>query len=213
MDELAKWYGWVGNAVDCHATVTPGSGMTPANIIIIYAQTKVQLVAQFLKTVPFSRLFKEVASYKARPGQNLGDYCFQKPCKLRKLDIDISDKYQANMVIGGIPDDAVARTVSLAKHYDPNALYAFMSTLGDMPSRGRVTRGHRVSITSRESRSRSTGIDGDRRKEAERPATIKKRGKGRLLTTSGRCHCGAQRWNISRGGATNPKRRVILASK
>lgn len=187
--------------------------MTPANIIITYAQTKVLLVAQFLKTVPFSRLFKEAASYEARPGQNLGDYCFQKPCKLRKLDIDIPDKYQANMVTGGIPDNAVARTVSSAKHYDPNALYAFMSTLGDMPSRGRVTRGRPVSITSRESRPRPTAIDGDRQKEAERPATTKKRGKGRLLRTSVRCHSGAQRWNTSRGGATNSKRRVILASK
>lgn len=183
--------------------------MTPANIIITYAQTK----AQFLKTVPFNRLFKEAASYEARPGQNLGDYCFQKPCKLRKLDIDIPDKYQANMVTGGIPDDAVARTVSSAKHYDPNALYAFMSTLGDMPSRGRVTRGRLVSITSGESRPRPTAMDGDCQKEAERPATTKKRGKGRLLTTSARCHSGAQRWDTSRGGTTNPKRRVILASK
>ena len=170
-------------------------------------------MAQFLKTVPFSRLFKEAASYEARPGQNLEDYCFQKPCKMGNLDIDIPDKYQANMVIGGMPDDAVARTVSSAKHYDSNALYAFMSTLGDMQSRGRVTRGRPVSITSRESRLRPTAIDGDRRKEAERPATTKKRGKGRLLTTSGRCHSGAQRWNTSRDGATNPKRRVILASK
>lgn len=62
--------------------------------------------------MPFSRLFKEAASYETRPMQNLRDYCFQKLCKLRKLD--------------DIPDDAIARTVRLVQQDDPNALYAFM---------------------------------------------------------------------------------------
>lgn len=52
--------------------------------------------------------------------ENLRDYCFQKLCKLRKLHIDIPDKYQVDMVIRDIPDDAVARTVRLAQHDDPH---------------------------------------------------------------------------------------------
>lgn len=87
--------------------------------------------------MPFSRLFKEAALYEARPRQNLRDYCFQKLCKLRKLDIDIPDKYQVDMVIGDIPDDAVTRTVRFAQHDDLNALYGIMNTLDDMLSRGR----------------------------------------------------------------------------
>lgn len=92
--------------------------------------------------MPFSRLFKEVASYEARPGQNLGDYCFQKLCELWKLDIDIPDKYQLNIAIGGTPDNAVAHTVRSAQHDDdPNALYAFINTVGDMPSQGQESTG------------------------------------------------------------------------
>lgn len=78
--------------------------------------------------MPFSRLFKEVASYEARPGQNLEDYCFQKLCESWKLDIDIpTDKYQVDVAIGGIPDNSVAHTVHSPQHdVDPNTLYAFI---------------------------------------------------------------------------------------
>lgn len=59
------------------------------HITTTYPQTQVLQVAQFWKTVPFSRLFKEAALYEARYGQDFGDYCFQKLYKLRKLDIDM----------------------------------------------------------------------------------------------------------------------------
>lgn len=91
------------------------------------------MVQQFRKSVPFCKLFREAALYETSPGQALGDYCFQKLDKLRKLDIRIPDKYLIDMVIGGVTDVNVARTIRSVQHMEVNALYAYMTTLGSMP--------------------------------------------------------------------------------
>jgi hypothetical protein len=135
-----------------------------------------ETVAQFRKTMPFGRLFKEEASYEARPGHNLGDCCFQKLCELRKLDIDIPDKYQVDMAIGGIPDDTVAHTVRSAQYDEPNALYAFINILGDMPSRGRESTIGRIWNGRQRPRKKESGV-------YRRPA---------------RGATGAERWEIAR---------------
>lgn len=87
------------------------------------------LTQQFRKLVLFNKLFKEAALYKSTPGQSLGDYCFQKLSKMRKLDIKIPDKYLIDAVIGGITDEHVARTVRSAQQDSANKLYAYMTTL------------------------------------------------------------------------------------
>jgi len=83
---------------------------------------------QFGKSGPLSKLFKEAALYESSPGQSLGDYCFQKLSKLRKLDIVIPDKYLINAVIGGITDANIARTIRSAQFVNANSLYAYMTT-------------------------------------------------------------------------------------
>jgi hypothetical protein len=216
VDELAERYGWDDLIVMwLIATRLRGHARqwydTRQRITTTWSQTKVLLVAQFRKTVPFSRLFKETASYEARPGQNLRNYCFQKLFKLRKLDIYIPDKYQVDMVIGGIPDDAVVRTVRLAQYDDSNALYAFMNTLGDMPSQGRVAWDRSVPpTTSGGSRPRPTAIDGDCWKAAKRPAMTEKGGKEHLLKTQKKSAAAGYRADAARSGDTTGEGRSLM---
>lgn len=54
---------------------------------------------------------------------------------MRKLNIKIPDKYLIDVVIGGITDKNVARTVRSAQHFDANELYAYMTTLGNLSSK------------------------------------------------------------------------------
>lgn len=100
-----------------------------------WIETKEKLTQQFRKSSPFSKLLKEAAGYKGAPGQALGDYCFQKLSKLRKLDISIPDKYLIDAVIGGITDENIARNIRTAHHSNANELYAYMMTLGNLPSK------------------------------------------------------------------------------
>ncbi|CAK9820115.1 Gag polyprotein [Anthophora quadrimaculata] len=76
--------------------------------------------------MPFSRLLREADLYEAKPGQQLEDYCFQ------KLNLD---EKTIDMVIFGVPDEPLARTIRSAKHTDPNDLYAYMCTMGNMPGK------------------------------------------------------------------------------
>lgn len=47
----------------------------------------------------------------------------------------MSDERVVDMVIYGIPDETIARTIRSAKHADPEELYAAMRAMGDMPGR------------------------------------------------------------------------------
>lgn len=123
VDDLAIQYDW-----DDRAIMRLISGRlkgharqwydTRPRLAITWAETKESLKQQFCKYVPFSKLFKEAALYESAPGQALGDYCFQKLNKMRKLDIDIPDKYLIDAVIGGITDGHVARTVRSAQLHE-----------------------------------------------------------------------------------------------
>lgn len=108
---------------------------TRPRVAVTWQETKEALKQQFRKSVPFSKLFKEAALYESYPGQALGDYCFQKLSKMRKLDIEIPDKYLIDAVIDGITDENVARTIRSAQHRNANELYAYMTTLENFPSK------------------------------------------------------------------------------
>lgn len=146
VDELAVQYDWDDRAImrlipsrlKGHARQWYG---TRQQLAVSWAETKELLKQHFRKSVPFSKLFKEAALYESFPGQALGDYCFQKLDKLRKLDIHIPDKYLIDAVIGGITDANVARTVRSAQHVDANALYAFMTALDNVAFKGERNRG------------------------------------------------------------------------
>jgi len=137
VDDLAKQYEWDDRAI---MRLIPGRLRgharqwydTQPRLAITWEETKELLKQQFRKSVPFSKLFREAALYECAPGQALGDYCFQKLNKMRKLDIRIPDKYLIDVVIGGITDENVARTVRSAQHRDANTLYAYMTTLGHL---------------------------------------------------------------------------------
>ncbi|CAK9796137.1 hypothetical protein ANTPLA_LOCUS661 [Anthophora plagiata] len=108
---------------------------TRMQVATTWAETKVFLVAQFRRTMPFSRLLREANLYEAKPGQSLGDYCFQKLNLIRRHNIGLSDEKIIDMVVYGIPDEPLARTIRSAKHTDPNDLYAYMCTMGNMPGK------------------------------------------------------------------------------
>lgn len=116
VDELAIRYDWDDHAImrlipsrlKGHARQWYD---TRKNLAVTWTETKELLKQHFRKSIPFSKLFKEAAIYESTPGQSLGDYCFQKLDRLRKLDIKIPEKYLIDAVIGGITDANVARTV------------------------------------------------------------------------------------------------------
>lgn len=78
--------------------------------------------------------------------------------KLRKLDLDIPDKYMIDIVIGGITDANIARMVRFAQYTNANKLYAYMNTLGDMPTEAER---ENVSSESRRAENWSAGCSRD----------------------------------------------------
>ncbi|KYN30277.1 hypothetical protein ALC57_00264 [Trachymyrmex cornetzi] len=75
--------------------------------VAITRTTAKEMMQQFRKSVSFSKLLKDAALYETSRGQALGNYCFNKLSKLRKLDLVIPDKYLIDAVIGGITDTRV----------------------------------------------------------------------------------------------------------
>ncbi|CAK9814127.1 Pro-Pol polyprotein [Anthophora plagiata] len=140
VDDLAARFSWddlcvmrlIASRLKGHARQWYDTRMQVATT---WAETKVLLVAQFRRTMPFSRLLREADLYEAKPGQSLGDYCFQKLNLIRRLNIGLSDEKTIDMVVYGIPDEPLARTIRSAKHTDPNDLYAYMCTMGHMPGK------------------------------------------------------------------------------
>ena len=60
---------------------------TRQQITAMWTEAKQQLASQFYKFIFFYRHFKEAVLFETRPDQSLGDYCFHKLNKLRKLDL------------------------------------------------------------------------------------------------------------------------------
>jgi hypothetical protein len=98
-----------------------------------WAHIRNDFVAQFRKSVPFSKLLREAANYETTAGQTLGDYCFQKLSKLRALQLQIPEECLVDAVIGGITDPNIACTVRSARYTDANSLYCYLNTMGEMP--------------------------------------------------------------------------------
>ncbi|XP_029054694.2 uncharacterized protein LOC114881970 [Osmia bicornis bicornis] len=120
VDGLAEQFDWddrsilrlIASRLRGHARQWYDTGL---QVTTTWTETKAGMIQQFRKSVPFLKLFKEAALYKASPGQSLRDYCFQKLNKIRNLDIVIREEYQIDMVIDGIKDDNIARTARAAR--------------------------------------------------------------------------------------------------
>ncbi|XP_011883872.1 PREDICTED: uncharacterized protein LOC105571014 [Vollenhovia emeryi] len=164
VDDLSAQYDWDDKAI---LRLIPGRLRGHARqwydarprLTGMWSEIKNSLTQQFRKSVPFSKLFKEAANYESTPGQSLGDYCFQKLSRMRKLDITIPDKYLIDAVIGGISDENVARTVRSAQHGSANDLYAYMTTLGDLPRHS-------------EKNKAATSNKGDRKDRTSKPLAV-----------------------------------------
>lgn len=139
VDELAEQFAWDDRCImRLVATRLCGHARqwydTRTRTTVTWGETKVALMAQFRRAMPFSRLLREAVLYEAQPGQTLGDYCFQKTDKIRRLDINLSEEKIIDMVIDGVPDKGIARTMRVAKYADANELYAAMRAIGTMPA-------------------------------------------------------------------------------
>lgn len=129
VDDLAEKHGWDNRRI---MKLIPGrlEGLarhlygTLQREAYTWTELKEILVAHFSKKELFGKLFKEAINYELRPGQSCGNYCRQKLHKLRKLDMP--DKYLIDIVIGGIPNETIAREIRAANLTDPDKLYELM---------------------------------------------------------------------------------------
>ncbi|KAK2577918.1 hypothetical protein KPH14_011863 [Odynerus spinipes] len=140
VDELSRQYEWdersilrlIAGRLRGHARTWYE---TIRQVTATWTETKESFIQLFRKSVPFDKLCKEAAIYEAIPGQSLGDYCFQKLNKIRLLNINLPDNYIIDLIIGGIKDANIARTIRSAQHTDANSLYSFMNNMGTIPTR------------------------------------------------------------------------------
>lgn len=117
----------------------------------------------------------------------------QKLNKLRKLDISVADKYLVDAVIGGITDAHAARTVRAARHTNPNSLYAFMTTLGNMPLKSE--RGKTFAFTCKNER-KGGSADGSQKKHVQNRA----RRQMKKLTTTRKITSRKSNFNCDKSG-------------
>ena len=108
---------------------------------ISWEEFAITLKKQFCKSVPFNTLFKDAALYEASPGQSLGDFCFQKLTRLRRMKLTLPDEYVIDAVIGSIPNDEIVRAIRAARCQSPEGLYAQLCTMGQMPSAPTLDKG------------------------------------------------------------------------
>lgn len=132
VDNIANQFGWDGCAI-LRLIVSRMRGhakewyeLRPQGAAS-WTDTKAALIENFNKPLPFAKLFHTAANYEAIPGQELGDYCFKKLNALRKLKINIPEEYMIDVVIHGIKNDAIARTVRAAGQTSTSVLRASMS--------------------------------------------------------------------------------------
>ncbi|KAJ3634752.1 hypothetical protein MTP99_007697 [Tenebrio molitor] len=94
---------------------------------------KKKLIKQFTKPLPFAKLLREAALYETYAGQDLSEYCFNKIEKLRALKLPIPERHLVDAVVGGITDENIARSARASRFQNTNDLYAYLSTLGNVP--------------------------------------------------------------------------------
>ena len=139
VDVLAGRYRWSGDTImRLIATRLKGHARrwydARQDVSATWHETRDALKKQFHVAISINERLETVCAYKAWPGQKLGDYCFRKLEKLRKLEYKIRDEDQIDVVIGGIPDTGIARDIRSAKIKDVEELYLFMRRMGNMPS-------------------------------------------------------------------------------
>ncbi|KAH0817165.1 hypothetical protein GEV33_005626 [Tenebrio molitor] len=116
VDDVAKTYNWSSKVV---ARIVPNRlrGMArrwydnQQHLNVEWRKLKLVLVKQFRKPLPFAHLLLDAATYEAMPGQ----------------DLIIPELYLIDAVIGGIPDENIARSARSSNFEDTNELYAFLS--------------------------------------------------------------------------------------
>lgn len=116
---------------------------------------------QFRKFVPFSKLFKDAANYESVSGQALGDYCFQKLAKMRRLDIRTGQVLDRR---GNWRDyRRVPKMVRATQHQDANTFYTYICRRWEIFQK----------VKSRQGPNRSKGTF--RLNNSNQPQSVKKR--------------------------------------
>lgn len=137
VDDAAAQFGWDGCSVlrlivgRLRGQAKQWYDLRPRNATS-WTDIKTELINNFRKPMPFAKLYKKAGAYETRPGQDLGEYCFNKIHALRKLKLDIPEEYLVDMVIDGVKDDSLAHTIRAAKITTASALHQHMMTLGVM---------------------------------------------------------------------------------
>lgn len=151
VEELAEHYRWHSSTVVKFAAARL-SGMArrwydSQGLTKTWKQMRKLLVRQFHKPMPFAKLLKDAALYEATAGQDLAEYCFTKKEKLQALQLNIPEEHLVDAIIGGIPDQNVARAARSSRFTNSSEVYSFLSTMGKMPSkRAEVSAGGAIKI-------------------------------------------------------------------
>lgn len=194
VDRTAEQFGWDGRAIlrlivdrmKGHAKQWYETRRQPAST---WAEIKTLLIQQFSKPVPYAKMIRKAILYEATPGQNLGDYCFQKMDKLRRLETVFTDKQLIDMVIDGINHNGIARTARAAQQTQIHECYHYMTTLGKMPQK---------TLSQRDERGRNDkGLDEKGRNEKgwDGKERNKKGQDGNGRDDKGRENKGTLQWN------------------
>ncbi|KAF7996063.1 hypothetical protein HCN44_009848 [Aphidius gifuensis] len=94
---------------------------------------KEELIKRFGKIEVFESLMKKAIDYKAYPGQLLSDYCFKKSALIDRVKAKFTDKQYIDLIIGGIPDEEIARAIRAARLDDLGSFNAHMYVMDKMP--------------------------------------------------------------------------------
>lgn len=106
-----------------------------------WAQWQELLKNTFPQKTNFGHAFHDAAAYKARFGQDLYDYCFQKVSKLNKLKLNLTDEQIIDCVIEGVQDKQIQLTLRAA---NCKTFVSFAAYVKNFPS----SSGHSNSFTS-----------------------------------------------------------------
>lgn len=190
VDEIAKQFDWDERCI-LRLIVSRLQGYAKQwydlrpRIAASWTEVKTELIAQFRKPLPFAKLYQKAGSYEVRPGQNLGDYCFQKVNALRKLKLNIPDEHIIDMVIDGVKDNVLARTIRAARQTTVSGLQNYMLSLGRIP--GKFERKSEVKSRFQEGGSKK-GIEQQKRGDK----TTETRGKQENKANNACYKCGKQ---------------------
>lgn len=172
VDELVKCYKWDDLTI-IRLVTNRLVGMarrwydSQEQLAVKWKKMKKLLVKQFTKPLPFSKLLRDAATYETQSNQNFSEYCFNKLDKLRALKIKIPEVYLVDAVIGGITDENIARSVRSSRFNNTNELYAYLSSLGNMPKSFKSDGGRKASRDEEESQEQKATTSGTQQKQVK----------------------------------------------